>query len=115
MPADPGGNSNQNITEGFVQTHGLGICRGVYAEALTKEWHRWDRLHESENDPVDAFPGDQLYVVFVVANGGADLEHFELRSFQEAQSLLMQVLILVHLHFYQPVLNIFRLSPTTLA
>ena len=81
---------NDNITEGFVQTHGLGICRGCYAETLVKEWHRWDELHESENDAVDAFPEDQLYVVFVFADGGADLEHFELRSYEEAQSILLQ-------------------------
>ena len=80
-----------NITEGFVQTHGLGICRGRYAKTLVKEWHRWDHLHESENDAVDAFPEDQLYVVFVFADGGAALERFELRSFEEAQSILLQV------------------------
>lgn len=91
LTADVAGNCNQNRTEGFVQTHGLGICRGCYAKALIKEWRRWDKLHTSENDPVDAFPSDQLYVVFVVANGGADLEHFELRSFTEAQSILLQV------------------------
>ena len=28
-----------------------------------------------------------------MADGGADLEHFELRSYQEAQSILMQVLL----------------------
>lgn len=81
---------NVNVTEGFVQTHGLGICRGGYAPALLKEWHRWDASHGSENDPVDAFPDDQLFVVFVFADGGVDLEHFELRSFQEAQSILLQ-------------------------
>ena len=85
------GRASSNITQGFVQTHGLGICRGSYAGPLIKEWHRWDSVHESENDPVDIFPPDQLYVVFVVADGGADLERFELRSFQEAQSILMQV------------------------
>lgn len=81
---------NANVTEGFVQTHGLGICQGNYAPALVKEWHRWDASHESENDPVDAFPDDQLYVVFVFADGGVDLEHFELRNFHEAQSVLLQ-------------------------
>ena len=44
----------------------------------------------SQNEAVDFFGGDQLYVVFVVADGGADLEHFEVRSFQEARSLLLQ-------------------------
>ncbi|KAA6426763.1 MAG: Serine threonine- kinase haspin [Trebouxia sp. A1-2] len=86
----PEQSQSDNITEGFVQTHGLGICRGRYAKSLIKEWHRWHDLHESENDAVDGFPGDQLYVVFVFADGGADLERFELRSFEEAQSILLQ-------------------------
>ncbi|KAK9813057.1 hypothetical protein WJX72_008207 [[Myrmecia] bisecta] len=90
----PGGSGpfgNSNITSGFVETYGVGICRGAYAEALCREWHAWDARNESENDPVDDFPGDQLYVVFVVADGGADLEHFEVRSFKEAKSILLQV------------------------
>ncbi|KAL0034660.1 hypothetical protein WJX77_001494 [Trebouxia sp. C0004] len=86
----PEHSQSDNNTEGFVQTHGLGICHGRYAKTLIQEWHRWDHLHESENDAVDAFPGDQLYVVFVFADGGADLERFELRSFEEAQSILLQ-------------------------
>ncbi|DBA71502.1 TPA: hypothetical protein ACH3X2_011289 [Trebouxia sp. C0005] len=86
----PEQSQSDNITEGFVQTHGLGICRGRYAKSLIKEWHRWHDLHESENDAVDGFPGDQLYVVFVFADGGADLERFELRSFEESQSILLQ-------------------------
>ena len=46
----------------------------------------------SENDPVDLFGDDQLFVVFVVANGGADLEHFEVHSYEEARSIILQVL-----------------------
>ena len=69
----------------------MGICRGHYAPALLAEWHAWDEQHGSENEPVDAFPGDQLYVVFVVADGGLDLERFEPRSFAEAKSILLQV------------------------
>lgn len=34
----------------------------------------------------------QLYIVFVVADGGIDLEHFELRTLAEAKSILFQVL-----------------------
>lgn len=80
-----------NRTAGFVETYGVGICRGRYARALCREWHAWDEQHGSENDPVDAFPADQLFVVFVVADGGADLEHFEVRSAAEARSILLQV------------------------
>lgn len=74
-----------------METFGVGICRGTYAAALIAEWLRWDEQCKSENDPVDCFPNDQLYVVFVVANGGVDLEHFQVRSFAEARSLLLQV------------------------
>jgi serine/threonine-protein kinase haspin len=81
-----------NSTSSFVRTHGVGICRGRYAAALRREWHAWDARNGSENDPVDAFRDDQLFVVFVVENGGADLERFEVHGFEEARSILLQVL-----------------------
>ena len=81
---------SRNITAGFVQTYGVGVCQGRYAPALLREWHRWDEEHESENDPVDIFQEDQLYVVFVVADGGIDLEHYEPQNFAELQSVLLQ-------------------------
>ena len=52
-----------NSTAGFVETHGVGICKGRYAKALCKEWHHWDEHNGSENDPVDIFQKDQLFVV----------------------------------------------------
>ena len=70
---------------------GIGVCRGVYATALQAEWHAWDKKIGSENDPVDNFPADQLYVVYAIADGGTDLEKFEPRSFTEARSILLQV------------------------
>lgn len=82
----------ENATTGFVETHGVGICRGRYAEALCTEWHAWDVENGSQNDPVDGFPSDQLYVVFVVADGGFDLERFEVRNFTEAKSIFLQVI-----------------------
>ena len=80
-----------NVTTGFVELFGLGLCRGVYSSALTREWHAWDAHHGSENDPVDHFGDDQLYMVYVTADGGVDLEHLELRSYEEAVSILLQV------------------------
>lgn len=47
------------------------------------EWHAWDRVHASENDEPDAFGGGQLFVVEVLQDGGADLEHLTLRDAQE--------------------------------
>ena len=81
----------QNSTQGFVQTYGVGVCRGRYAPALVREWRAWDKRNNSENDPVDVFGPEQLFVVFVVANGGADLEHFEVHSYEEARSIILQV------------------------
>lgn len=97
-----------------METHGVGICRGRYAPALREEWHRWDEQHGSENESVDIFGDEQLFVVsahdaaeqrshklirlplktsqvFVVADGGLDLEHFEPQSFAELRSIMMQV------------------------
>lgn len=74
-----------------MELHGLGLCRGRYASALQQEWHAWDARFGSENDPVEGFPDSQLYVVYVVADGGTDLEKFEPRSFTEACSILLQV------------------------
>lgn len=52
--------------------------------------HSLYRRHGSENDDVAAFGPDQLYVVFVVADGGTDLERFDVRSAAEARSILLQ-------------------------
>lgn len=34
---------------------------------------------------------DQLYVVFILADGGKDLESFAIFNFEEVQSVLLQV------------------------
>ena len=80
-----------NMTACFAETAGAGVCRGAYAPALLAEWHAWDAAHGSENEPVDCFGAYQLYVMFVVADGGSDLEHFDMRTFEEARSVLLQV------------------------
>lgn len=53
----------ENATSGFVETYGVGVCRGKYAHALKYEWHRWHSVYGSENEPVDVFQDDQLFVV----------------------------------------------------
>jgi hypothetical protein len=74
-----------------METHGAGVCRGRYAAPLAAEWAAWDARNGSENDDVAGFGPGQLYVVFVVADGGADLERFDVRSAAEARSILLQV------------------------
>lgn len=82
------------MTTGFVELFGLGICQGQYSSVLAREWHAWDGCHNSENDPVDGFDKDQMYIVYITADGGLDLEHLELRSFGEGKSILLQVMCL---------------------
>lgn len=79
-----------NSTSGLVETRGVGVCRGLYGPRLTRAWRAWDEANGSENDPVDAFPDSQLYVVFVFADGGVDLERVLLRSAAQARSVLVQ-------------------------
>ncbi|XP_020520416.1 serine/threonine-protein kinase haspin homolog isoform X1 [Amborella trichopoda] len=75
----------------FIETKEIRVCQGAYNATLIGAWEDWDMNHVSENDPPTAFPGKQCYVVFVLAHGGQDLESFVLRSFEEVQSLLIQV------------------------
>ena len=72
--------------------------QGLYGKVLSpsamlalQAAQEWARHNVSENDPLDLFPADQLYVAFVVADGGCDLERFDIRHFDEARSLLLQV------------------------
>ncbi|XP_024538404.1 uncharacterized protein LOC9657580 [Selaginella moellendorffii] len=60
---------------------------------LVRAWKKWDTQHNSENDQPLAFPEEQLYVVFVLADGGTDLESFELLNYEEVKSLLLQVVL----------------------
>lgn len=84
---------SKNVTSGFVETLGVGVCKGKYSRELAREWHRWDKIHTSENEPVDGYGDNQLYVVFVVGNGGIDLEGFKPRSFDEIKSILLQTVL----------------------
>ena len=84
---------SRNYTQGIIKTHAVGVCQGRYPKSLVKQWKKWDKKHRSENDCVDIFPAGQKYVIFVVEDGGQDLEHFDVQSFDEARSLLLQVVL----------------------
>ena len=81
----------QNATSGFIELQSVTLCSGPYSPALARQWHAWDAAHGSENSPVDAWAPDQLFAMFITADGGVDLEHFVLGSFEEARSALLQV------------------------
>lgn len=44
-----------HCSDGFVQTHCVGVCRGVYSPSLLAEWHAWDAVNTSENEVPDVF------------------------------------------------------------
>ena len=69
----------------------MGVCKGPYSPSLVKAWHAWEAQHGSENEPVDQQQPGQLYLVIAMQHCGLDLEKCELRSFEQARSLLAQV------------------------
>jgi serine/threonine-protein kinase haspin len=83
----------ENVTDGFIDTERVLVTRGPYAGRLLEEWLSYDSRKTSENENPSAFPADQLYAVFVAADGGVDLEHAEVRTYAEAKSILLQVTI----------------------
>ncbi|RWR76366.1 serine/threonine-protein kinase haspin isoform X1 [Cinnamomum micranthum f. kanehirae] len=82
---------NQNICTNFIETKDVRVCQGAYDASLIKAWEDWDAKNGSENDHPKEFPEKQCYVVFILADGGRDLESFVLSNFDEARSLLVQV------------------------
>ncbi|CAH2038479.1 unnamed protein product [Thlaspi arvense] len=81
----------QNSCPTFIKTQDLKVCQGPYDPVLIKAWEEWDAKNGSENDHPD-FPEKQCYVMFVLEHGGKDLESFVLLNFDEARSLLVQVM-----------------------
>lgn len=79
---------------GFIEVLTVVVCRGQYPNRLLRLWDDWDGPeHRSENDRPDAFGCEQLYVVFVFADGGRDLERFEFTSADHAKTALAQVCV----------------------
>ena len=48
-------------------------------------------LCRSENDPVDGLSPKQLFTVYAMCDCGRDLEAYQLASYGQARSLLLQV------------------------
>ncbi|CAA6653942.1 unnamed protein product [Spirodela intermedia] len=85
----------ENACSIFIETKDLRVCQGAYGSALINAWEDWDAKHGSENDHPKDFSETQRYIVFVLADGGRDLESFVLFNFDEARSLLVQGNILL--------------------
>ncbi|GIM02332.1 hypothetical protein Vretimale_7217 [Volvox reticuliferus] len=82
-----------NWTAGFVRTHAISVCRGPYSRDLVKAWERWDKQHDSENEPVSQLPPDQLYWIIAMDDSGTDLEKYVMESWDQLRSVLLQTAV----------------------
>ncbi|MED6196558.1 hypothetical protein PIB30_048582 [Stylosanthes scabra] len=83
---------SDNLCRTFIQSLEFKVCQGPYDAALIQAWEDWDDKHGSENDHPKDFPEKQCYVIFVLEHGGKDLESFVLLNYDEARTLLVQVI-----------------------
>ncbi|MCO5558545.1 hypothetical protein L7F22_012130 [Adiantum nelumboides] len=83
--------SQRNVCNNFIETKLVKVCQGLYGQTLLDAWEKWNIRHESENDHPKVFPKNQVYMLFVLADGGQDLESFPITSFDVARSILTQV------------------------
>lgn len=91
LRGDGGKSANKNICTNFIETKAIRVCQGTYDAFIMKAWEDWDEKHTSENDHPMLFPEKQLYITFILADGGQDLESFVLSDFDEARSVMIQV------------------------
>ena len=83
--------AQRNATAGFVETSAVLVTRGPYAPQLLSAWRAYEEDKGSQNQWPGDLPDGQLFAVFVLADGGFDLEGFQLRDAQEAKAVLLQV------------------------
>jgi len=69
--------TSQNRTDGFIHMRCAAVAVSKYAPSLLAAWNAWDKIHRSENETPKIFPAHQPYMVFITADGGRDLEHFQ--------------------------------------
>ncbi|TVU37642.1 hypothetical protein EJB05_10967, partial [Eragrostis curvula] len=91
LRSDRGDNEKEHSCDGFIETKDFRVCRGPYDPYLIRAWEAYDAERVSENDHPKDFTSEQCYIVFVLADGGTDLESFALVDYNETRSLLVQV------------------------
>ncbi|GAX83992.1 hypothetical protein CEUSTIGMA_g11417.t1 [Chlamydomonas eustigma] len=94
LTAGSGSAGLENMSPCFVKTSQVTVCHGPYPKQLVMAWHAWDKLHESENEAVDANGEEaecQLYLLIAMEDSGRDLEKHELsKGFEECIGILAQ-------------------------
>ncbi|EPY50786.1 haspin protein kinase [Schizosaccharomyces cryophilus OY26] len=76
--------------EGYVDLQEAVIVKGTYPSILIKEWDRYDRQKESENERPDFFHSSQLFCILCLSHGGTDLEHLELSDWFETWNIFLK-------------------------
>jgi hypothetical protein len=67
------------------------VCRGYFPDLLTEKWDEYDEKFGSENERPDFYDENQLFAIIMLENGGTDLEHTELKNWEEACDVFWQV------------------------
>ncbi|KAG8318652.1 Serine/threonine-protein kinase haspin [Homalodisca vitripennis] len=78
-------------TDGFCELKNKFVLQGEYPKTFKDMWCEYDRLKKSENDNVDMFESDQLYVALELEHAGVPLESCRLPSAKQAYFLFLQV------------------------
>lgn len=80
-----------STSKGFVKLKSKKIVEGLYPESLLVQWDIWNREHTSESQRPDWYKADQRYCVIGLEHGGTDLEHHELKTWNEAHAIFLEV------------------------
>ncbi|KAE8195383.1 hypothetical protein A4X06_0g5192 [Tilletia controversa] len=77
----------------FVKLHGAHIVAGAYPKRLLDAWDEYHENKEggSENWSPDVLEDNQIFAVIVLGDGGRNLEHSELDTWQQAASIFWQL------------------------
>ncbi|VDM45339.1 unnamed protein product [Toxocara canis] len=79
-------------TEGFIQLITSCVCMGRYPKELLCAWDEYNIDEKSENDDPRMFPANQCYLILACEQGGSDLENYEVKSINQAYSIITQVI-----------------------
>lgn len=77
--------------KGYIAFHSCHVVRGSFPSSLLQFWDDYDENRGSENERPDFYENDQLFAIIGLENGGKDLEHTELRNWEEAEDVFWQV------------------------
>lgn len=66
------------------------IVQGQYPQQLLDMWDVFSDENPSENERPDEYKPEQLYCIMAMDDAGVDLEHYELSSWEDGESIFWQ-------------------------